>query len=103
VFGESGGPACRPLELFQRRGGGRLASGYELLGRQLHFEPIEGRAGGDGVGRGELLVSDRERKDHGGPLLFGRIFGEAGADPGECEKFAVQRASTPGRTTGRST
>ena len=40
---ESDGLACRPLELFQRRGGGRLAGGCELFGRQFRFEPIEGR------------------------------------------------------------
>jgi len=34
-----------------------------LLRRQLRLEPIEGRAGGEGVGRGELLVTDRECED----------------------------------------
>ena len=79
--------ACRPLELFQRRGGGSSAGSCELLRRQLRLEPIEGRAGGEGVGRGQLLVTHREREDHDGPLLLRWIFGEARADPAQCKKL----------------
>jgi hypothetical protein len=74
-------PACRPLELFQRRGGGGSAGSCELLCRQLRLEPIEGRTGGEGVGRGKLLVTQREREDHRRTLLFGGIVRDAGADP----------------------
>jgi hypothetical protein len=62
-----------------------------LLGRQLRLEPIEDRAGSEGIGRGELVVTDREREDHGCPLPFGRIFGEAGADPAEREELERDR------------
>ena len=77
----------RPLELFNRRGGGRLAGCYKLLGRQFRLGPREGWARGEGVGRGELLVTQREREDRGGPLLLARIFGEARADPAQGKKL----------------
>ena len=32
-------------------------------------------------------MTHREREDHGGPLLFGGIFGEARADPAECKEL----------------
>ena len=83
----SDGLTSRPLELFQGRGGCRLAGGCELLRRQLRLEPIEGRTGGVGVGRGQLLVTQREREDHGGPLLFRGIVREAGADPAQCKEL----------------
>jgi hypothetical protein len=80
----------RPLELFNRRGGGRLAGGCELLRRQLGLEPLERRTGGVGVGRGQLLVANREREEHGGPLLFGAFFRETRADPAQCEADPAQ-------------
>jgi hypothetical protein len=59
----------RPLEVFKRRGGGRFAGGCKLLGRQFGLEPRERRARGEGVGRGELLVTQREREDRGVALF----------------------------------
>ena len=77
----------RPRELFNRRGRGRFAGGCELLRRQLGFEPLERGTGGVGVGRGQLLVANREREEHGGSLLFGGFFGETRADPAQCEEL----------------
>ena len=64
---------------------------YEYGGPAAHaglmIEPIEGRAGGEGVGRGQLLVTHREREDHYRPLLLRWVFGEARADPAQCKKL----------------
>ena len=87
AFRSSDGSARRPLKLFQRRECGRLAGRCELLLGQFCLEPLERRAGGEGVGRGQLLVTYREREEHGGALVFGGIFGEARADPAQCKKL----------------
>src|SRR5205085_8290084 len=79
--------AGRPLKVFKRRGGGRFAGGCKLLGRQFGLEPREGRARGEGVGRGELLVTQREREDRSGLLLFRGVLGKARADPAQCKEL----------------
>ena len=87
AFRSSDGSARRLLKLFQRRECGRLAGRCELRLWQFCLEPLERRAGGEGVGRGQLLVAYREREEHGGTLVFGGIFREARADPAQCKKL----------------
>src|SRR5438128_12581781 len=79
-----------PDEILDARHGRRAPRGGELIGRELRLEPIKGRACGEGVRRGQLLVAQSEREEHGGPLLFRGLLCEARADPAQCEKLERQ-------------